>query len=163
VDETRWLTAAEGEAWLVLATVLMRLPNALDAQLSRDQGLSHFEYAVLASLSQAPERTLRMSDLAAATEGSLSRLSQVVARLEKRGWVRRCPDPTDGRYTLATLTTDGWNKVVAAAPGHVEEVRRLVFNALTQRQVGQLTDLSRRIMRALDPADRDQQGTQRTD
>ena len=163
MDETRWLTAAEGEAWLALATVLMRLPNALDAQLSRDQGLSHFEYAVLASLSQAPERTLRMSDLAAATEGSLSRLSQVVARLEKRGWVRRCPDPTDGRYTLATLTRAGWNKVVAAAPGHVEEVRRLVFNTLTQRQVGQLTDLSRRIMRALDPADRDQQGTQRAD
>jgi DNA-binding MarR family transcriptional regulator len=153
-DEVRWLTEDEQEAWLALVSVLIRLPHALDAQLVRDAGLSHFEYAVLSGLSQAPEKTLRMSDLAGITEGSLPRLSQVVARLEKRGLVRRTPDPADGRYTLAILTAEGWVKVVATAPGHVAEVRRLVFDGLTQRQVGQLGDIGRRIMRRIDPTDR---------
>ena len=117
----------------------MRLLPALDAQLRRDAGISHFEYEVLAALSEAPERTLRMSDLAVLAEGSLSRLSQVVARLEKKKWVRRTPDPTDGRYTLAILTDDGWDKIVATAPGHVNEVRRLVIDPLTNTQLNQLT------------------------
>ena len=83
-DEERWLTEDEQDAWLALASVLIRLPQALDAQLVRDAGLSHFEYAVLSGLSDAPDRTMRMSDLAGVAEGSLPRLSQVVARLEKR-------------------------------------------------------------------------------
>ena len=153
-DETHWLTDDEQKAWLALASVLIRLPHALDAQLVRDASLSHFEYAVLSGLSQAPQKTLRMSDLSGVTEGSLPRLSQVVARLEKRGLVRRTPDPADGRYTLAILTAEGWEKVVDAAPGHAAEVRRLVFDALTRRQVGQLGDISRRIMRRIDPTDR---------
>jgi DNA-binding MarR family transcriptional regulator len=153
-DETHWLTDDEQKAWLALASVLIRLPHALDAQLVRDASLSHFEYAVLSGLSQAPQKRLRMSDLAGVAEGSLPRLSQVVARLEKRGLVRRTPDPADGRYTLAILTAKGWEKVVGAAPGHAAEVRRLVFDALTQRQVGQLGDISRRIMRRIDPTDR---------
>jgi len=84
-------------------------------------------------------------------EGSLARLSQAVGRLEKRGWVRRMPDPDDGRYTLAVLTDDGWDKVVATAPGHVEEVRRLVFDPLTRAQHRQLREIGQRIMRAIDP------------
>jgi DNA-binding MarR family transcriptional regulator len=132
----------------------MRLPGALDAQLQRDAGISHFEYLVLSGLSMRPERTMRMSDLAAFSEGSLSRLSQVVSRLEKRDWVRRTPDPTDGRATLATLTDAGWEKVKASAPGHVEEVRTLVFDSLTRAQQRQLRDIGRRIMRAIDPNDR---------
>src|SRR5262245_39974290 len=111
--------------------MLIRLPAALDAQLLRDAGISHFEYQVLAGLSMEPERTLRMSDLAAFAEGSLSRLSQVVGRLERRGWIRRTPDPADGRYTLAILTDEGWHKVVATAPGHVDAVRQYVFDPLT--------------------------------
>ena len=110
--EPRWLNAEEQQIWIALASVLIRLPGALDAQLQRDAGLSHFEYQVLSGLSMSPERTLRMSQLAAFAEGSLPRLSQVVARLERRGWVRRKPDPTDGRYTLAILTNEGWTKVV---------------------------------------------------
>src|SRR5215813_11785009 len=106
-EEPRWLDAHERETWLALASVLIRLPAALDAQLQRDAGISHFEYQVLAGLSMSPGRTLRMSVLAALAEGSLPRLSQVVARLEKRGWVRRAPDPADGRFTLAILTDDG--------------------------------------------------------
>jgi DNA-binding MarR family transcriptional regulator len=152
--EPRWLDAEEQLAWITLASVIMRLPGALDAQLQRDAGLSHFEYLVLSGLSMRPERTMRMSDLAAFAEGSLSRLSQVVGRMEKRDWIRRTPDPTDGRATLATLTDAGWEKVKAAAPGHVEEVRTLVFDSLTKAQQRQLRDIGQRIMRAIDPNDR---------
>ncbi|MDI6103499.1 MarR family transcriptional regulator [Actinoplanes sp. NEAU-A12] len=136
---------------MTLMGVMMRLPTALDTQLQRDSGLSHFEYGILAGLSEAPEHTLRMSSLAILAEGSLARLSQAVGRLEKRGWVRRSPDPADGRYTLATLTGDGWDTVVAAAPGHVENVRGLIFDSLTKAQVRQLHEIGRRILAAVDP------------
>ena len=152
--EPRWLTSDEQRAWMALGSMLFRLPPALDAQLQRDADLSFFEYGVLAALSEAPDCTLRMSDLAFLAEGSLPRLSQVVGRMERRGWVSRKPDPTDGRYTLAILTDDGWEKVVRTAPGHVEAVRLLVFDALTKTQVGQLTSIGQRIMRAIDPEDR---------
>jgi DNA-binding MarR family transcriptional regulator len=152
--EPRWLSDEERQTWLALTGVLIRLPSALDAQLQRDAGISHFDYQVLAGLSEAPDRTLRMSVLALLAEGSLSRLSQVVSRLEQRGWVRRTSDPTDGRYTLATLTDKGWEKVVATAPGHVGAVRELVFDPLTRTQHKQLRDIGRRIMRAIDPDDR---------
>jgi DNA-binding MarR family transcriptional regulator len=92
-----------------------------------------------------------MSQLAGLANGSLSRLSRVVDRLEKRGWVSRRPDPDDGRYTLATLTEPGWDKVVETAPGHVAEVRRRVFDQLTKAQVRQLRDIGTRILRAIDP------------
>jgi DNA-binding MarR family transcriptional regulator len=115
-QEPRWLDPEERQAWLALASALNRLPVALDAQLRRDAGISHFEYQVMALLSEAPGRTLRMSELARMAEGSLPRLSQVVARLEQHGWMRRTPDPADGRYTLATLTGQGLAKVTEAAP-----------------------------------------------
>lgn len=152
-SEPRWLTAEERRAWRALVTVVIRLDAALDAQMRRDAGISHFEYSVLAALSDAPGHTLRLSDLAALAEGSLSRLSQVVDRLERRGWVHRAPDPGNGRYTLAILTEDGLDKVDAAAPGHVREVRRLVFDPLTRAQVRQLTSIGHRIVRAIDPED----------
>jgi DNA-binding MarR family transcriptional regulator len=152
-QEPRWLDAEESQAWRALAKTLVRLPTALDAQLRRDAGISHFEYQVLALLSEAPGRTLRMSTLATQAEGSLPRLSQVVARLEQRGWVRRAPDPADGRYTLATLTGQGQAKVTQAAPGHVQEVRRLVFDPMTKTQSRQLREISRRITRAIGPDD----------
>lgn len=151
--EPDWLDDGERQAWMALVSLLIRLPGALDAQLQRDAGISHFEYQVLAGLSMSPGRTLRMSVLAALAEGSLPRLSQVVGRLEKRGWIRRAPDPADGRFTLAILTDDGWAQVQQAAPGHVTEVRRLVFDPLTRAQVRQLREIGRRIMRAIDPAD----------
>jgi DNA-binding MarR family transcriptional regulator len=153
-EEPRWLDDEERQAWLALASVFIRLPAALEAQLQRDSGLSFFEYQVLVVLSEAQDRTLRMSALASLAEGSLPRLSQVVARLEKRGWVRRGPDPTDGRFTLASLTEDGWEQLVASAPGHVEAVRSLVFDPLTRPQIRQLTSIGRRIMRAIDPHSR---------
>jgi DNA-binding MarR family transcriptional regulator len=159
-SEPQWLSSDERQAWLTFVGVMMRLPAALDAQLQRDAGLSHFEYMVLAGLSEAPERTRRMSDLAGFTESGLPRLSQVVGRLEKRGWVHRSPDPSDGRITLATLTQDGWEKLVQTAPGHVQAVRALVFDPLTKPQSRHLSDISQRIMRAIDPADRRLRGTE---
>ncbi|WP_157488858.1 MarR family transcriptional regulator [Pseudofrankia sp. DC12] len=150
-QEPRWLANDEMQVWLTLARVLIRLPAALDDQLQRDAGISHFEYQVLAMLSEAPERTLRMSTLAVFANGSLSRLSHVVGRLDRAGWVRRTPDPGDGRYTLAILTDAGWAKVIAAAPGHVAAVRALVFDPLTRAQQRQLGDIGRRIAHAVDP------------
>ena len=153
-DEPRWLDAEERAAWLALMSVLIKLPAALDAQLQRDCGLSHFEYTVLAGLSESPGRSLRMSVLAALADGSLPRLSQVIGRLERRGLVRRTPDPEDGRFTLAVLTDDGLATVVEAAPGHVEMVRSLVFDPLTKPQPRQLRDICTRVMRAIDPGAR---------
>ena len=151
--EPRWLDDEESQAWRALVKVWAKLPAALDAQLHRDAGISHFEYQVLALLSEAPGRTLRMSELATYAGSSLPRLSQVVARLEQRGWVRRTPDPADGRYTLAILTGQGQAKVTQAAPGHVQEARRLVFDPLTKAQSRQLREISQRIIRAIDPDD----------
>lgn len=150
-QQPRWLDEEEMQAWLALAGMLIWLPNALDAQLARDAGISHFDYTVMAMLSMSPERTMRMSELAAVANGSLSRLSRVVDRLEKRGWVSRRPDPDDGRFTLATLTDPGWDKVVASAPGHVDAVRRFVFDPLTKAQARQLRDIGTRIRQAIDP------------
>ena len=149
-SEPRWLSPVEQRAWRALAAVLLRLPPALDAQLQRDARLSHFEYLVLAGLSEAPARTLRMSDLAALCNGSLSRLSHVVKRLEKRGWVRRSPCPEDGRYINATLTEDGFAKLSASAPGHVHVVRSLVVDALSEDQVEQLIEIGTRITDRID-------------
>jgi len=143
------LTGDDLETWSALATLLEWLPPALDAQLQRDAGLTHFEYGVLYALAGAPDRTLRMSVLAGYANSSLSRLSRAASRLESRGWVRRTPDPTDGRYTLATLTELGVRKVDDATPGHVDTVHRLVLDRLTQPQTRQLREISRRITRAI--------------
>jgi DNA-binding MarR family transcriptional regulator len=148
----RWLTADEMNAWLPLAKILTKLPAALDAQLRRDAGMSHFEYFVLAMLSEAPQWTLRMSDLAERTSSSLSRLSHVMTRLEQRGWARREPCPDDGRYINAVLTPAGWDKVVATAPGHVECVRRLVIDALARAQIAQLRDIGNGILEQINSA-----------
>lgn len=148
-DETQWLSTAELADWMAFNAVLLTLPAALDAQLQRDAGLSFFEYLVLAGLSQAPERTVRMSELAAIANGSLSRLSHTVARLERRDWVRRRPLPEDGRITTATLTDLGFQKVEQAAPGHVTAVRRLVLDVLGDGGLRQLGDASRAIVAGL--------------
>ncbi len=153
-DEPRWLNDEERQAWLTLGSLVVQLGPALDAQLRRDAGITHFEYNVMAVLSEAVDRTRRMSEIAVLADGSLSRLSQVVTRLEKKGWVRRSPDPTDGRYTLATLTDEGWDKVVETAPGHVNEVRRLVLDPLTKTQVQQLTTIGQRILKVVVPDDK---------
>ncbi len=147
-EEPRWLTEEEQQVWIALAGAMIKVPAVLDAQLQRDAGLSYFEYLVLSWLSMAPDRTERMSRLAELVSSSLSRLSHVARRLEAQGWLTRRPDPTDGRYTLATLTDDGLAKVEAAAPGHVEAVRRTVFDPLTKAQTRHLRDIGNRLQRA---------------
>lgn len=121
-EEVRWLTPSEKEAWTGLVSLMMLLPGRLEAPLQAEGGLTLFEYLVLSHLSEASGRQLRMSELAFLANGSASRLSNVVSRFEKRGWVYRSPDPDDGRYTLAALTDAGLEVVTTAAPVHVRTV-----------------------------------------
>ncbi|TFC43344.1 MarR family transcriptional regulator [Cryobacterium sp. TMT1-21] len=151
MTEPRWLTDDEREAWLRLMAVTMLLPNRLEQQLKRDAGLSHFEYYVLAMISECADRSLALTELASRTNSSLSRLSHVIARLEAQGLLTRAASPRDGRASIATLTDAGWAKVLASAPGHVEEVRSVVFDALSARQVSQLSDICGRMLATLDP------------
>ena len=141
----RWLSDDEQRAWIAVANLVVQLPGALDAQLQRESGINLFEYMVLSRLSMTPDRTSRMCDLAEPTGGSLSRLSNVIKRLEQRGFVRREPDPGDGRYTNAILTEPGWEKVVAAAPGHVAAVRHLVLDPLGPAQIAALGEIGEQL------------------
>lgn len=149
--DTRWLDEKQRDAWVKLIAVVELLPGVLDSQLRRDAGLTHFEYFVLAMLSEAPDRTLRMTSLAQRTNATLPRLSHVVRRLEERDLVHRFPCPEDGRATNAQLTDAGWAELVAAAPGHVANVRRHVIDALTPEQLGQLGDITAVLLERLDP------------
>src|SRR5256885_7305996 len=135
---TRWLSSDEDAAWRVIAQFLVTLPWALECQLQRDAGLSFIEYHALAMLSETPDHTRRMSDLAAVTNASLSRLSHLIKRLEARGFVRREADPTDGRSTNAVLTKAGYKYLVASAPAHVATVRQLVIDPFTRTELRQL-------------------------
>ncbi len=137
--ETKWLSEKERVTWVQLAAVLELLPGLLDSQLRRDADLTFYEYYVLAMLSEAPARTLRMSALAAQTNATLSRLSHVVKRLADRGLVERYCCPEDGRATNVRLTNAGWDRLVDSAPGHVATVREHVLDPLTVDQVSQLT------------------------
>jgi DNA-binding MarR family transcriptional regulator len=132
---TRWLDDAELRAWLKLTGVMLKLGPALDSQLQRDSDLTHFEYLCLAMLSESDDRTLRMKELAARANASLSRLSHVITKLEGKGLVCRQPCPESRRVTLVRMTDDGWRALVAAAPGHVETVRSLVFDGLDPADV----------------------------
>lgn len=151
--EGPWLTADQLEAWLELAALLIRLPAAVEAQLQKDAGLSQFEYFVMAHLSESPGRQARMSELAAMANGSLSRLSHVVSRLERRGWVERRPSPDDGRTTIAVLTDGGMGKLVECAPGHVARVRDLVVDALAPEQLEAMKEAARAVLDRIDERD----------
>ncbi len=145
-----WLNEDERAAWVRLVAVVELLPGVIDSQLRRDADLTHFEYFVLAMLSEAPERTLRMTTLAQNTNATLPRLSHVVRRLEDRGMVERFPCPEDGRATNARLTPTGWDAVVAATPGHVDTVRRYVLDSLTPTQLEQLRRIADALLTRLD-------------
>ena len=143
-----WLSDEQQVAWRSFVALLLRLPAALDGELQKDAGITQFDYLVLSGLSEAPNRTLRMSELAATASSSLSRLSHVVSRLEAKGWVRREPCAADGRFINAVLTDEGWEKVVATAPGHVIAVRELLVNALTKEEFEQLGAISEKVLAA---------------
>jgi DNA-binding MarR family transcriptional regulator len=129
-DDPRWLSPDELATWQALHVTLASLPGALGGQLQRDSELSFLEYYVLAGLADQPDHTMRLSRLAQLANSELSRLSHLMRRLERRGLVRRETDPSDGRFTNAILTPAGHEELVKAAPGHVAQVRRLVFDVL---------------------------------
>jgi DNA-binding MarR family transcriptional regulator len=149
----QWLTTAEVDSWLSLVRLMTWLPWSIDQQLRRDSGLAMVEYQVMARLSQSPERTMRMGSLADLVNASLSRLSHLVKRLEGRGFVRREPDPADGRFTNAILTAKGLQALTDAAPGHVAHVRSLVIDVLSPEQLRRLGLAADRIMSHIDTSE----------
>lgn len=149
--QVRWLDEEEQRTWREFVWGTRLLFEALDRQMQRDSGMPHTYYLILAMLSEAPERTLTMGQLADLVRSSPSRLSHAVARLEKNGWVQRRKHPTDRRTTLAQLTDAGHAVLVEAAPGHVEAVRRHLFDRLTREQVKLLYDVFATVHEGLDP------------
>lgn len=145
-----WLTPSELDSWLSVVRLITRLPWAIDTQLQRDADLSMVEYMTMAMLGKAPEWTMRMSQLAENTSTSLSRLSHLVKRLESRGYVRREPDATDGRFTNAILLPAGMRKMESVAPDHVAYVRHLVVDNLTGERLRRLGLDAERILQRID-------------
>ena len=150
---TRWLSSDEQRAWRAFLDATRRLFEELDRELQRDAQMPHAYYEILVRLSEAPDRSLRMSSLADRSQYSRSRLSHAVNRLEGLGWVRREVCPTDRRGWMAVLTDEGFAALAAAAPGHVETVRRLLVDPLTSEQMGQLQQISETILRAAGDSD----------
>lgn len=160
MTEPRWLDPRQQRAWRSYLAATRLLQAQLDRELQRDSGMPHTYYEILVRLSEAPGRTLRMSELASASESSRSRLSHAVTRLEQAGWVSRESCPTDRRGAFARLTDEGFTALVAAAPSHVTSVRRLLIDRLTDEQLEQLRQISELVLIGLrdtpDPAGTDQ-------
>jgi DNA-binding MarR family transcriptional regulator len=150
-DETNWLDEDQLASWLSVVRLITRLPFAIDNQLQRDVGLSMAEYMTMAILAKSPRWTMRMSELADQLSSSLSRLSHLAKRMEGRGYLRREPDPTDGRFTNAILLPAGMAKLESAAPGHVATVRHLVVDNLSRERLRRLGQDAERIVGRIDP------------
>lgn len=146
---TRWLNAEEQQTWRAYLTATQLLHAQLDRELQRDSGIPHAYYEILVRLSEAPDRVLRMSELADAADSSRSRLSHAVARLEQAGWVQRESCPTDRRGSFARLTDEGFEALADAAPAHVESVRRHLLDRLTPEQITQLRGISEAVVAGL--------------
>ncbi len=155
-QEVHWLDDDQLKAWRSIASMLAKLRWALECQLERDAGLSFIEYHALARLSEEPGHALRMSELAALTNASLSRLSHLAKRLESSGFIRREPDPTDGRSTRAVLTDTGYAKLVASAPAHVAAVRTLVIDEFQPRELNRFSNAAARIVACVEDSEWDQ-------
>jgi DNA-binding MarR family transcriptional regulator len=151
-QQTRWLTDDEQLAWRAFLTACQTLFATVEGQLLRDSDIPHGYYEILVRLSEAPGRALRMTQLAEASTSSKSRLSHAVARLEERGWVKRTDCATDRRGQIAQLTDEGMAALAAAAPGHVDQVRRSLIDRLTPEQVEQLREISAAIVAGADPS-----------
>lgn len=151
MTKTRWLSAQERECWLALMAVSMQLPSLLDSELHRQARITLFDYHVLAMLSEAEGRMLPMSELAGRTNASLSRLSHVVKKLEGRGWVERSQSAADARVTVAHLRDAGMDMLADLAPEHVNSVRNLIFDGLTDDDVADLARIGRKLIGRLEP------------
>lgn len=153
MSDTKWLNAGEQRAWRAYLEATTLLFDALDRQLQAEAGMPHGYYEILVRLSEAEGRAMRMSELAARTRSSRSRLSHAIARLEERGWVQRTDAPTDRRGQVAELTEKGFGVLTAAAPGHVAEVRARVISRLSPEQVSQLESIGQAIIGGLSTDD----------
>ncbi|MFB4312008.1 MarR family winged helix-turn-helix transcriptional regulator [Actinomadura sp. GTD37] len=151
MTETRWLDDEEQETWRAFLWTSRLLNEALDRQLQRDSGMPHAYYMILAMLSEAPDRALTMTALAEIVHSSPSRLSHAVNRLEEAGWVSRCKHDDDRRTTIARLTDEGHAVLAGAAPGHVAEVKRHLFDPLTRDQMREFREALRALLGSLDP------------
>ena len=120
--------------------------ETLERQLQRDAGMPMTYYIILAMLSEAPERTMRMTELASISSTSQSQLSHAATRLEKAGWIERRRCAGDKRGYEAVLTEAGFAVLAQAAPGHVESVRSVLFDALTPEQVRQLRTIAEAVI-----------------
>lgn len=143
------LSAYEADTWARLWACHMKLPNVLDTQLKRDAGVTYFEFQALLKIGESPNNSRRMTELSEATSMSLSHLSRVVTRLERKGLVARIPDPNDGRSTFAALTPAGERTVDAGLPGHLAEMRRILFDNLSEQEVEVMSGVLARITNAL--------------
>jgi DNA-binding MarR family transcriptional regulator len=150
--DPRWLDEEEQATWRTYLWANQLLRESLDRQLQRDAGMPHTYYLILAMLSEAPGRSMTMTELAQRVRSSPSRLSHAVAKLEDAGWVTRRRRCHDGRTTVASLTDAGFDELAAAAPGHVEQVRTVLFDPLTPEQVRQLREISQAVLAKLEPA-----------
>jgi DNA-binding MarR family transcriptional regulator len=145
--ETRWLSDSEQHSWRSFIDGVRSLMDVLDRQLQAESGLPHAYFEILIPLSEVEGRSMRMSELADVTRSSRSRLSHAVARLEERGWVRRVDCPTDKRGQNAELTDKGFAVVAAAAPGHVETVRKYLIDRLDTEQLKALGEIGEIMLR----------------
>jgi DNA-binding MarR family transcriptional regulator len=152
---TRWLSDEEQRTWRAYLQATQLLMDQLDRELQRDAGIPHGYYEILVTLSESPDRMMRMSELAERTQSSRSRLSHAVTRLEEKGWLRREDCETDRRGQFAVLTEEGFAALEAAAPGHVEGVRAHLFDQLTPTQQAQLRRIGETLLghlAAMNPA-----------
>lgn len=147
----RWLSDEEQRAWRAYLTASARLQQRLDRDLQHKSGMPHAYYMILAMLSEAPERGMRMTDLAELLSSSPSRLSHAIRKLVELGWIRKDADPADGRVSWACLTEEGMRVVVEAAPGHVSTVVDALFDRLEPEQVEQLRAISTAMLAGDDP------------
>jgi DNA-binding MarR family transcriptional regulator len=150
MNDPRWLEPTEQDTWRAFLKASQQLWERLDRELQQEAGMPLAYYQMLAMLSEAPERTLRMSELADRTWSSRSRLSHAVDRLEEKGWVQRVTCRSDKRGAFAVLTDEGFAVLQNAAPSHVESVRRHVFDQLQPQQVAALSEISQAIADRLD-------------
>jgi DNA-binding MarR family transcriptional regulator len=149
-----WLDDDQQRVWRQVVALLMTLPSAIDSDLQRNAGLTLYEYLVLAALSETADGMLQMSDLAYRANSSLSRLSHVISRLEKRGWVIKRPCENDRRASTVVLTAAGEKKIRDAASGHAHLVQELVVEPLSPVQLQQLGEAAAAVVQAIDTANR---------
>jgi DNA-binding MarR family transcriptional regulator len=148
-DTARWLSDQEQRTWRAFREASRLLFAQLDRDLTRDAGMGAGTYAILVVLSEAPNRTLRMNELADATMSSPSRISHAVERLVDLGWVERATCPSDRRGWLAMLTDKGFAALAAAAPRHVEHLRAYLFAGLSDADVVELGRITNAILSRL--------------